>query len=222
MKILVNGASPAVSFQTWPDYLKKKTGHEVVNLAQDGAGSTYIHDSTILELSRRNYDLVVIQWVDFERIEYRVNQKMAENKRGLWALKTNPHHHYVQNDWVFRPTTFKHDSTNEEIKLFENLHTKFSSSEILLTKHLTAVVSLQGFLKSMDVPYVFCFYRNPVGFHRCQSLYSLIDDTHVYEDSLYQYAKQHKQFYERHPTHEAQEAYTNRLIAHLTDKNLLK
>jgi hypothetical protein len=56
MKILVNGTSVNIGPTDRPAQLQKKLNCEIVNLSRGYAGNTYIHDSTLNEISRRSYD----------------------------------------------------------------------------------------------------------------------------------------------------------------------
>ena len=71
MKILVNGPSVTLGKDSWTHRLEEKTGFEIVNFSRINAGNKYIHDSTILEISQRKYDLVIISWTYFARMDVR-------------------------------------------------------------------------------------------------------------------------------------------------------
>ena len=68
--LLVNGCSFSRGPNSWPYFLSNVN---LVNLAQAGAGNTYIHETTIAELSQRKYDLVIVMWTGIPRIDFKVN-----------------------------------------------------------------------------------------------------------------------------------------------------
>ena len=60
MNLLVNGASFSYGNNSWPELLG------ATNLSCMNVGNTYIADSTINELAKKAYDLVIIMWSPFE------------------------------------------------------------------------------------------------------------------------------------------------------------
>lgn len=73
MNILVSGPSPARGKGTWPYLLQERTNSELVNLAQAGAGNDYIYSSVMEELALRKYDLVIVMWSDFRRLDIKLS-----------------------------------------------------------------------------------------------------------------------------------------------------
>ena len=68
---------PIVYFVLTP--LEKKFDCEIVNLSRGYAGNTYIHDSTIAELCKRSYDLVLINWTYYGRHDFKTKHTIQPN-----------------------------------------------------------------------------------------------------------------------------------------------
>lgn len=114
MKILVNGCSFSRGPISWPYYLQELLNCELVNLAQSGAGNSYIHESTVSELVHREYDLVIIMWSGLSRLDFKVEQVAQFSKTpftsdyqhrqndwpGKVIIPVNDQD-YVEKDWVF-------------------------------------------------------------------------------------------------------------------------
>lgn len=89
MKILVSGASFSYGPKSWPELLRA----DVTNLSRMSAGNTYIVDTTVDELSKNLYNLVIIMWSPFDRVDIRNGDDWifeAESTATIWE-------HYESN-----------------------------------------------------------------------------------------------------------------------------
>jgi len=248
MKVLINGSSISsgkpvwehgrcIGQPTWPYRLQEQLNFDMVNLAVSGAGSAYIHESTIAELGQRSYDLVLIMWTDFDRVDQKIarpadfpslhytswgqSKKSDPEFETEFVLDTE----YIQQNWVFSGDYFqagsKHPDDNVN-RLFG--YTRFVSPDVLMEQSLTRIISLQGVLKSMSIPYRFMFFKHPVGLHRFANLYKLIDQQNVIADPhLFSLAHRNNWWDKStgHPTAEAYSMYAHMLVDYLKDQKLV-
>ena len=263
MKILINGSSVSsgkplwsqqahyahtVSQPTWPYRLQEQLNCDMVNLALAGAGSTYIHESTIAEISQRSYDLVLIMWTEFDRTDHRVTYpgrfsslqytSQAQSKKTYPELEEDfvLDTEFIQQDWIFSgdlylkppdlgPSTggAPRGPVRESLdKLFG--YKDFLDPNILLENSLIRIISLQGVLKSMNIPYKFMYFKQPVGKHRFANLNKLIDWQNVIDEpNLFSLAHENNWWDHStgHPTAEAYSAYADLLVGHLKDQKLV-
>ena len=247
MKVLINGSSISAgkpvweydqpSQPTWPYRLQEQLNFDMVNLALSGAGSTYIHESTIAELSQRSYDLVLIMWTDFDRVDQRVAwpadfsslyyTSQTQSKKSYPEFETEfvLDTEFIQQGWVFSSDYFQAGSNHPDKnlnRLFD--YTRFVSPDVLMEQSLTRIISLQGVLKSMNIPYRFMFFKHPVGLHRFANLYKLIDQQNVIaEPHLFSLAHRNNWWDKStgHPTAEAYSAYAHLLVDYLKDQKLV-
>lgn len=169
MVVLANGCSFSRGPNSWPYALQKIYNFNLVNLAQAGAGNSYIFESTVAEIAERNYDLVLIMWTGPNRIDYRVDTHFAtpytsayQSSQNDWPEKNiNPinDQDYVQKDWVFGCGYLNFDKSLKE--LFSPYYRNVSYSQ-MVDSFLIKVISLQSILKQKDIPYVFSFYNKYV------------------------------------------------------------
>ena len=171
MKTLINGCSFSRGPNSWPYYLKSIDQKQLVNLAQAGAGNSFIHESTISELSRREYDLVLIMWSGISRIDYKVGSSdfvqskytsLYQHTRNDWPEKiVEPvdDQLYVEKDWVFGCGHINREQAILESNLFTGIY-KHLDYEDFVYHFLIKVLSLQNTLLAMNIPYVFSFYND--------------------------------------------------------------
>lgn len=252
MKILINGSSVSAGIidwkwdpdtqcliphqPTWPYHLQKKLDCDMINLAVAGAGNTYIHETTISEISQRSYDLALIMWCDFGRTDIRINHPESLSSlcyTSQFQSKKDPNNHdasftvdtdYIQQDWIFSGEYFQSNlnhSLGDVNKLFG--HCEFSNPNIQLENSLIRIISLQGVLTSLNMPYRFMFYKPLVGQHRFPHLFKLIDWQNVFDVHLFLLAHDNNWWNHAsdHPTVEAYLAYSNLLADHLKNQKLI-
>jgi hypothetical protein len=253
MKILINGSSvssgsrswqmdPATGSMNpcqtaWPYHLQKKLNCDMVNLAVAGAGNTYIHESTISEISQRSYDLVLIMWTDFNRTDIRVShpnlfssldytsqfQSKKNTIPGLDSLIIDTD--LIQQNWIFSGEYHQPKINQLDVNVNQLFgHIDFFNSNIYLENSLIRIISLQSVLKAMNIPYRFMFYKELVGQHRFPYLVDLIDWNNVVNEP-YLFSLAHKNNWwnhsTNHPTAEAYSAYADILIDCFKDQKLI-
>jgi hypothetical protein len=193
-QVLVNGCSFSRGPNSWPYFLQKKIGFNLVNLAQAGAGNTYIHHSTVSELSLRKYDLVLIMWSGLNRIDVQVEDielfdrtphtSKYQSARNDWAEKivvpVNDQD-YVEKNWVFGGGFVNSDPVLKKTGLFDGFY-RYCGLKQFLSSSLVHMISLQSFLKQQDIPYVFMFYNDYVDLLKTDSKYILLDQPNLFID----------------------------------------
>lgn len=206
--MLVNGCSFSRGPKSWPYYLAEYLNVDLVNLAQSGAGNTYIQESTVDELSQRAYDYVVIMWTGLSRLDYRVSEisKFSQSSytskyqktRNDWAEKNIVpvnDQDYVADNWVFGCGHINSETPVVESGLFDGVYKHLDYSQ-LVYHSLQKIIALQSFLKSTNNNYLFTFYQDYINdFQMHPTLYRLLDQQKMYiADNLYSIAKKHNDY----------------------------
>lgn len=237
MNILVNGTSISRGDKSWPYYLQEKIGAEcnIVNLAQAGSGNTYIHESTVEEISKRPYDLVLIQWTYANRFDIRVKDitKFSDTtytsdyqsrqndwpSKVIWPINDQD---YVQKNWIFG-CGYINEQKNDSIgRVFKEYYRVTKRSDQIMSS-LIKIISLQNTLKAMSVPYLFTSYRQMPRMQRFNHLYKLIDWSNFYSGPhLHTIAKNNNQIDDTfHPFSEAHLEYAGELYTNLVNRKLV-
>jgi hypothetical protein len=235
MKILVNGPSPARGPDTWPYYLQQQLDADLVNLSQAGAGNVFICDATISELSQRRYDFVAIMWADLRRFDIKIadvekfNDTIYTSKfqktMNDWPEKiVEPinDQDYVDDDWAFG-CGYLNTKDKSIVDLFDSYYKNTNVASQYYTSYCR-ILALQGFLKSINQPYVFVSTRPLTPLDRFNHLYKMIDfDRYVGGPTVFDIAKQTNSWQDdnTHPGSQAQFAYTDYLLREIQKRNLL-
>ena len=204
-KLLVNGCSFSRGPDSWPYFL---SGYDVVNLAQSGSGNTYIHETTIAELSKRSYDFVIVMWTGIHRVDFKVADinvfsqstytSQYQHQQNDWKEKivipTNDQD-YVEKDWVFGCGHINGDPVITQSKIFEQVYKHVDSSQFAYGL-LIKMISMQNVLKQMRIPYLFTFYQDYEQSLKIHSvLYSALDHSRIYNrDNIYTITKTNNWF----------------------------
>jgi hypothetical protein len=237
MNILVGGPSPSRGEGTWPYLLQEYTGGNLVNLSQAGAGNDYIYSSVMEELAVRKYDLVVIMWSDFRRLDVKVSNinhfnttqytSEYQRKQNDWPSKVIypvNDQDYVDPNWVFGCGYINTGNSESQTlaNLFENYY-KYTDYNSHYLRGLTRILGMQGFLKSMDIPYQFCFVRELRDLKTYPELYNLLDQSAMVNDiTVHTYATQLNSWFDpTHPGAEAHKLYVKDIINNLKQRKLL-
>ena len=226
MKILVNGTSVNIGPHTWPNHLQKKLNCEIINLSRGYAGNTYIHDSTLSEISERTYDLVIINWTFFGRADFKTKYLIPPTDE--WTV-SNPNYHLLQKNWLFgkQPNDLG-EIANYTDPLIKHHELVCNNKILSVSNTLTNVISLQSILKSQNIPYVFSFYfdTHQTFTSRYPRLCQMIDWDHVHPYFLHSIAKNNNWWDDSdndgHPTEQAHQYYADLLLDHINTKNLIK
>jgi hypothetical protein len=211
MKILTNGSCMARgSFEGgWPDILEEKFNHEVTNISLYGAGNDYVLKTTVDQLLKNRFDLVIIMFPHFSKLDIEVadpenysnvrftsrNQiirlkKLYQARRYARAKKRFENYKDIvykpldtnifQDHWIFSWEYYSAES-NLPTNYIDLFNDYFAStySEIK-RQNLYKVIKLQEILKQKNQPYLFCFATRPTGFYRFSDQYKLIDWNNVF------------------------------------------
>lgn len=190
MRILTNGCSFSRGPTAWPNHIARWFGADLVNLAQSGAGNTYISRSTIMELQKRFYDLVLIMWSGLERIDLQVEDidffddttytskyQSSQNdwpEKIVWPINDQD---YVEKNWVFGCGHLNSDPFILKTRLFEYQY-KYQGFDDHAARSFQDMLCLESYLQSRNIPYAFAFYKNYIA--NIQKHIDQLDTTHVY------------------------------------------
>lgn len=190
MNILTNGNSFSRGPGAWPNHVAQWYGADLVNLAQAGAGNTYIRHTTMAELQIRNYDLVLIMWsglkwldiqvsdIDsFDRSIYTSKHQSQQNDWPEKIVEPVNDQDYVQKNWVFGSGYLNQEKEILNLGLFEKLYLHQDRPQHL-ERSFHDMLCLESYLKSRNIPYAFAFYQNYVD--SMGSLVNGLDWNHIY------------------------------------------
>jgi hypothetical protein len=139
MSILAVGCSftagaelPNPAESAWPNLIAKLNNRSVKNLGLGGASNDRIFRLVVEETAQQRFDLVIVQWTEPSRME-------IWNSRQRNAMDVNigkMHSQQFGLNWL--ETYYQHH--------YDDFHAH--------RKWATQILSLQGYLKSIDQPYV--------------------------------------------------------------------
>jgi hypothetical protein len=228
--VLVNGCSFSRGPGSWPYALQNIANFNLVNLAQAGAGNTYIHHSTARELMHRTYDHVIIMWSGITRIDCQVEDieqfktpytSEYQSTRNDWPeKKVYPinDQDYVEKNWVFGNGTMNGDPFLVKNK-FLDTHYRYCGTNEFVNSFLMHVISLQALLKQLDIQYTFMYYNNYEDTIKNNVLYKLIDQSNVHNKENISSIMSRINSYDSdsiHPGLEAHSTLAQDLYNHLT------
>lgn len=203
-RFLINGCSFTRGPVAWPYHLKSIDQQSFTNLALSSAGNTYIHESTIYELSQRSYQGVIIMWSGLSRVDAKVesidlfdntwytsNFQRTTNDWQEKIVEPINDQDYVDPDWVFGLGHQNQDPVITERKIFDGLY-RYQNLKQFAFHFLIKLISLQNTLKSMNIPYVFTFYQPyQMVLQTETNLCKLVDWNNIYtKQNIYEIAKQ--------------------------------
>jgi hypothetical protein len=237
MNILVNGTSISRGDKSWPYYLQHLIGScNIINLAQAGSGNAYIHESTVVEIAQRKYDLVLIQWTYVDRLDVRVKDiskfsdteytSKFQSEQNDWPSKqiypTNDQD-YVQKDWVFGCGYINERKDDSIGRLFKEYYNVTSFAEHM-NASLIKIISLQNTLAALNIPYLFIEYRPMVQFDRFAHLCELIDwSQFANTPHLFDIAQERGALDDTlHPSTECHAIFANHLYTELCNRKLVQ
>ena len=188
--MLINGCSFSRGPDSWPYHL----GCNIVNLAQAGAGNTYIHESTVTELSKRKYDAVTIMWTSPQRLDLRVDdisvfseskytsfyQKLQNDWPEKVVCPVNDQD-YVDPNWVFGCGHINGEKALKNLRAFDSIY-KFQSQDQFNQAFLIKLISTQNTLKQLNIPHLCTFYHPYFDGLKDYDLFKLVDMSSIYND----------------------------------------
>lgn len=189
--MLINGCSFSRGPGSWPYHLD----YNVVNLAQAGAGNTYIFESTMHELAQRHYDAVTIMWTGIHRVDMQVHEiaHFSDSKytsayqrlQNDWPEKivvpVNDQD-YVDPNWIFGCGHFNQEPAMLKTHAFDTLY-RYQTDKEFCQGLLIKMVSLQNTLKQLNIPYLFTFYQPYFDCLKAYGLFSLLDLDSIYNST---------------------------------------
>lgn len=193
MKLLTCGCSFSRGPTAWPYHVARNLNADLVNLAQAGAGNTYISRSVMSHVQKKSYDLVLIMWSGLERIDLQVenidlfDQTIYTSKyqslQNDWPEKiVSPinDQDYVEKNWVFGIGHINRDQYLLETELFLKQY-EYQDLTNHMARSFYDMLSLENFLKVRQVPYVFAFYKPyDIGWQRWSQN---LDQSNLYMES---------------------------------------
>lgn len=228
-RVLVNGCSFSRGPISWPYHLQQHVEFDLTNLALSGAGNTYIHNSTISELSHRQYDFVFVMWTGLQRNDIQVDNISVFDKcitsrsqsllndweeKDIWPVNDQD---YVEKDWVFVGLD---NEFIQRIKFSEYI--KYRSRRNETYQSLMQMVTLQSVLKQLDIPYVFSFYNDYTDeLKQYLDLYALLDQTCICRANNISTIAQKLKSYDvdgYHPGNDANQAWASTLLEFINAK----
>lgn len=232
MKTLINGCSFSRGPISWPYYLENIDQTQVINLACAGAGNTYIFESTVQELCRESYDLVLVMWTGISRVDLKIEDPALfqtshyttayQKTQNDWAEKIiEPVNDQdkIDSDWVFGCGHINQEQALCKTDVFDGIYRYVGPDQFLF--HLSIkILALQNFLKYNKVPYLFMLYQPyELEFKKNPCLYHAIDWNNFYlEQNIFTMAQLNQDLdATKHPG-----LNTNRQWANIIDHELSK
>lgn len=230
-KLLVNGCSFSRGPGSWPYHLAPMLDADLCNLAQAAAGNTYIRQSTIVELSQRTYDLVLIMWSGLERVDIQVEDidffktpwtSKYQSTQNDWPEKivipVNDQD-YVEKNWVFGSGYASGDSFLKKNDLFPGLY-RYIGYQEHIRRSMIDMICLQDFLKARDIKYAFSFYIDYWSkLQSQQDLWPMLDRSRLISGDLKSFAYRLSSFASEgsgfHPGLEAHHDWSQHVLEHL-------
>jgi hypothetical protein len=214
-RMLINGDSASRGPGSWPYHL----GYEITNLAQSGAGNTYIHEATVSELAKRSYDAVTIMWPGPHRVDLQVTDidffadstytSAYQRRQNDWPEKiVYPinDQDYVDPNWIFGCGHLNQELALTKSRAFDSIYRYQSDSEFeqgLLIK----MISLQNTLKQMNIPYLFTFNYPYFDDLKKHDLFKLLDLDSIYNDTTITVIMRDNNWYDTDGAHPGTQAY---------------
>jgi hypothetical protein len=146
----------------WANILAEKLGVDIVNLANPGAGNTYINHSIQLNDNKiiPDHDLVIIMWSGLTRKDVLIDRTDKLLKEALDGYMCNfmcgNNTNYIFSGGIVGSWMDTMPITRE---IFEPLY-KISSELTMATETLLNIISLQNYLKNKKIPYIMSSYVN--------------------------------------------------------------
>ena len=193
MKILINGICKSRGPGSWPYFLQEMLNCDLVNLSLSGVGGSYLLETTITELTKRAYHLVIIMWNTPHYTSFKVDDitKYADSKNtSLYQSSVNDwpekiiepinDQDYVEKNWIMG-TGHKQEPLDSVAKFFSVYHSAVKYKQTV-ENDLIRIISLQSYLKYHKQPYLFTYGETIRQWKQYAHLYNQIDWSNWYLD----------------------------------------
>ena len=232
MKVLVNGCSFSRGPVAWPYYLETIDQSHLINLACSGAGNTYIFESTVQEIFQRSYDMVLIMWSGFTRVDllvedinyfndshYTSNYQRTRNDWPEKIIEPVNDQNFVDPRWIFGCGHINQEPVLTQSGAFEGIY-RYVGVDQFLFHSAIKIIALQNILKQNDIPYIFMFYQPfEQQFQKFEYLNNAIDWNNFYlEQNIFTMAQKNQDLDDTYHPKEK----TNRFWAQLVDNQITK
>lgn len=188
MRLLVNGASNNVGPSAWPYKLQKLLDCELTNLSVPGCANDYVHDTTINELGKQQYDLVIIMWPSIPlRVDWKVDN-VHQFGSDAWTSQFHKDQcPEAEDDWVMGGSHIVDESMEVPRENRSELSKKFADfysvvkAPQLMRSALIKMVSVHGVLKSLNIPFVFTYTAPVNSIQRYRHIENMMDKDCFYD-----------------------------------------
>lgn len=160
MKVLINGCSHTEASECdkgLAEFLSEKLNADVKNIAKGGGGNHRILRTTMEYCERNDVDLVIIGWSTHERFEFSYDGQLTDY------------------------TLYKQSDNPDLQKFYRYADLHLADWNIGLDYSITYMLSLQTYLESKGIKYVFCNMFNSIP-NDCQiPLWKAVDTSKYYK-----------------------------------------
>lgn len=165
MRLLVNGLCRSRGPGSWPYHLQKLLGCELVNLSLANSCSLYQVQSTINELSKRQYDLLILMWPKFRFPTVKVHDisrfsdstftfqySSAQNDWPEKIVYPFNDQDLVEKNWISGHVP---DGSQCSVRKFFETYNQAVRFKVKTETDLLRIIVLQSWLKCRQQPYLF-------------------------------------------------------------------
>lgn len=184
MKLLVNGHCRSRGPGSWPYHLQKLLDCELVNLSISNSCSLWQIQTTIDELSKRQYDLLIFMWckIRFPSVKVHDISKFSDSTfTSLWSSAQNDWpekivYPFNDQDLVDKNWIQGHVQNNQcSVGKFFETYNQAVRFKVKTETELLRMIALQSFLKCRKQPYLFLYAEACPEYENFPYLYSKID-----------------------------------------------
>ena len=236
MRILVNGDSISAKKHGWPYQLQKLLNCELTNLSVPSCGYDYVHDTTIAELSKQPYDIVLIMWPAITvRTDWKVDDAIQFGSDAWTSTYHAQGNDRIESDWIFGGSHILDESQDIPVeqrsrisRLFADYYSVVKPPQ-LMQSSLLKIITLQSVLRATNTPYVFMMPSPTRPLPRFLHLYNMIVPDGFYDQEyLMSYCVKNNLMDSRdatnpgdvdYPSEAGHQAFAELLLQHLRAKS---
>lgn len=192
---------------SWPSYVAKEFGYDIVNLSAPGNANDNIIRTTVNWMLTNKCDLVIIGWSGPPRKE-------------VWSN--------FRNDYFLTVPELLHTNSKQEKLATSKYWELILDSNSLLASTLLQMLLLQAFLKEKKIPFLFFDavddYNSSILIDSTKILYNSIDKENYYnEESFMNFSFRHpgKLGQTGHPMEKCHKEWADSLIAFIKEKSIV-